>query len=86
MLWPDLALVPPAEVAKAAAVGPRVIYRMIRAGRLEGRKIGKHWRVPRAAALALLGIADPAPLPQASPRRERLSRREEATVRSFLGG
>ena len=85
-LWPGLALVPPSEVAKAAAVGPRVIYRMIRSGTLEARKVGQQWRVPRAAALALLGVADPTPLPQAPPRRARLSRRDEAVVQSFLGG
>ena len=85
-MFAGLALIKPSAVAQAADVKPGVIYRMIRDGRLDARKVGKHWRVTRAAALDLLGIADDEPTPRPAPMmRPRLARRDEATVRAFLG-
>ena len=85
-LFPGLALVKPSAVAQVADVSPGVIYRMIREGRLDARKVGKHWRVTRAAALELLGVADDAPTLRPAPvARPQLSRKAEAIVRAALG-
>lgn len=43
-----------AEVAALLKLRPVTIYRWCRAGRLPGVKIGKEWRIPRAALIDLL--------------------------------
>ncbi|HEX5503733.1 MAG TPA: helix-turn-helix domain-containing protein [Thermomicrobiales bacterium] len=43
-----------AEVAALLKLRPVTIYRWCRAGRLPGVKLGKEWRIPRAALAALL--------------------------------
>lgn len=52
MLEVELYTVP--EVAKLARVAARVVYEDLRAGRLPAHKIGREWRITRAAVEAYL--------------------------------
>lgn len=42
------------QVAKAFQLTPRSVRRMLSAGRLRGKKVGKAWIVPSAAIVRLL--------------------------------
>ena len=47
------------ELADFAGVGIEVVYRLIESGELAAVKVGRHYRIPREAAEALLGMALP---------------------------
>jgi len=46
------------ECARLARTGPKPIYRAIAIGELHGRRIGKHFRVPKRAFIAWLEGAE----------------------------
>lgn len=48
------------EAAEILRVHPQVIYRMIRAGDLRHMKIGRQYRIPRAAIDELAGTSSAA--------------------------
>jgi excisionase family DNA binding protein len=42
----DCKFATPAEVARVLGVSRRTVYRLIKNGDLEGRRVGGQWRVP----------------------------------------
>lgn len=46
------------EAADALAVSVCTVRRMVKAGHLEGRKVGKLWRIPAAAIEALAEVRE----------------------------
>lgn len=56
--WPDQLLIRPSQIARAGSFDVRVIYGLIRTGKLRALRVGNAWRIPRAAALGFLGEND----------------------------
>lgn len=51
----ELEILTVSEVARLLRVPKSTIYKLVRAGRLPGQKIGKHWRFVREDIRALMG-------------------------------
>ncbi|MCB8978266.1 MAG: helix-turn-helix domain-containing protein, partial [Ardenticatenaceae bacterium] len=57
------------QVQAHLQVDRTTIYRMLKDGRLQGVRIGQHWRFPRSSVEAMLAesSAPPTPAPQPTP-------------------
>lgn len=62
----------PIQVGAVLGLHPETVKEHLRAGRLPGRKVGRQWRVPRAALDTFLA-AQEAPAPPERPRRSDVS-------------
>lgn len=85
-------MITPSELAEVARCSPGTLYEMLRAGELEGTKIGHRWKIPRPVALKFVGWSDDPDAPQpricppGPPKREPLpDPKDERIVRDFLG-
>lgn len=84
--WPGKGMISLAEFGEYTGCSAKVLKGMIARGELQAQRFGRHWRIPRAEAFRVMGIADPeghTPVPTMSPRRAPLSPRLEAAIQSF---
>lgn len=51
----------PAEAARALGVSLDYLYKLLWAGRLQGRKVGRRWQVSAAAVAARVAADDASP-------------------------
>ena len=91
-LWPGKAVITPRELAEMARCSQDLIYDMLKAGELQGKKVGGRWKIPRPVALRFVGWSDdpdaeePKLLPPGRPKRKPLpDPKDEKIVRDFLG-